>query len=118
MLRSFVGDGGEKSQGRGRHLCHMDEVGDDQGALGGGGLAKDHELHPLGDAVEQGDETLQHGVVHSAAMSHKTVIVLELGEGGRWNGGLGVLPLPRATVPPYKVPPSRSPKLQVPNHIA
>lgn len=115
MLGSFGGDGGEEGQGRGRHLCHMDEVGDDQGTLGGGGLAKDHELNPLGDAVEQGDEPLQHGVVHGAAMSHKTVIILELGEEVRWDGGLRVLPLPRATATPYKLPPHRSPKL-VPNH--
>lgn len=65
-----------------RHLCHVDEVCDDQGPLWGCGLAENHELHPLRDTIEQGDESLQNGVVHSAAVGHKTVVVLELGGRG------------------------------------
>lgn len=51
---------------------------DDGGSLGGGGLAEHHELDPLGDAVEKGDEALQDGVIHGAAVHHKAVVVLEL----------------------------------------
>lgn len=76
-----MGEGRGLGEGRGRHLCHVDKVRDDQGTLRGRGLAEDHELHPLGDTVEKGDEPLQDRVVHRAAMSHKTVIVLELGVG-------------------------------------
>jgi hypothetical protein len=67
-----------RGAGRSRHLCHMDEVCDDQCPLRGCGLAENHELHPLGDAVEEGDESFQDRVVHRTAMSHETVIVLEL----------------------------------------
>lgn len=66
------------------YLCHSDEVGDDGGSLRGGGLAEHHKLDPLGDAVEERDETLQDGVIHRAAMHHKAVVVLKL------KGGKGV----------------------------
>lgn len=62
------------------HLCHSNEVGDDGGPLRSGGLAEHHQLNPLGDAVEERDETLQYGVIHRAAMHHKAVIVLKLRE--------------------------------------
>lgn len=63
-------------------LRHPDEMGDDDSSLRGGGLAEHHELDPLGDAVEESDETLQDGVVHRAAMHHKAVVVLKLKRGG------------------------------------
>lgn len=63
-------------------LCYSDEVGDDSCPLWGSWLAEHHELDPLRDAVEEGDETLQDGVVHSAAVHHKAVVVLKLNEGG------------------------------------
>lgn len=69
----------------------MDEVRDDQGPLWGRGLAENHELHPLGDTVEEGDESLQDRVVHGAAVSHETVIVLELGA-GEASAPCGLLP--------------------------
>lgn len=53
-------------------------MGDDGSSLGGGGLAEHHELDPLGDTVEKGDETLQDGVIHCAAMHHKAMVVLKL----------------------------------------
>lgn len=53
-------------------------MGDDGSSLRGGGLAEHHELDPLGDAVEKGDETLQDGVIHCATVHHKAVIVLKL----------------------------------------
>lgn len=53
-------------------------MGDDNSSLRGGGLAEHHELDPLGDAVEESDETLQDGVVHRAAVHHKAVVVLKL----------------------------------------
>lgn len=61
-------------------LCHSDEVGDDGGPLRGSGLAEHHELDPLGDTVEKGDETLQDWVFHCAAVHHKAVVVLKLKE--------------------------------------
>jgi hypothetical protein len=60
----------------------MHEVRDDQRPLRGCGLAEDHELDPLRDTVEEGDESLQDRVVYGAAMSHKAVVVLELGTSG------------------------------------
>lgn len=65
-------------------------MGDDSGSLRGGGLAEHHELDPLGDAVEKGDETLQNGVIHCAAVHHKAVVVLKLRRIGtfsllKWN---------------------------------
>lgn len=62
-------------------LCHSDEVGDDGCSLRGGWLAEHHELDPLGDAVEKGDEAFQDGVIHCAAVHHKAVVVLKLKEG-------------------------------------
>lgn len=62
----------------GTDLCHADEVADDDGSLLGRGLAEHHELDPLGDAVEEGDEALQDGIIHRAAVHHKAVVVLEL----------------------------------------
>lgn len=56
-------------------------MGDDGSSLWGGGLAEHHELDPLGDAVEESDETLQDGIVHRAAMHHKAVVVLKLKRG-------------------------------------
>lgn len=94
--------GGREGTGKGQDLCHVDEVCDDQGPLGSGGLAEDHELDPLRDTVEKGDESLQHRVVHGAAVSHKTVIVLELGAGAASVPG-EPLPSPTAT-PPLQVP--------------
>lgn len=61
------------------HLSHHDKAGDDLGPLLSRVLAENHELHPLGDAVEEGDEALQNGVVHRAAVHDKTVVILELG---------------------------------------
>lgn len=72
---------GARERGRGKHLSHVDKVRDDQRPLRGRGLAEDHQLHPLRDTVEEGDESLQDRVVHGAAVSHETVIVLELGAG-------------------------------------
>ena len=77
-----------------RYLGHPDEVRYDSGPLGRGGLAEHHELDPLGHAVEEGDEALQHGVVHGAAVHHKAVVVLELQGGeretwGRMGRGVG-----------------------------
>lgn len=66
----------------------MDEVCDDHCPLRGCGLAENHQLHPLRDTVEEGDESLQDRVVHCAAMSHETVIVLELGAQGLQHPGL------------------------------
>ena len=63
-------------------LCYPDEVGDDSCSLWGGWLAEHHELNPLWNAVEEGDETLQDGVVHGAAVHHKAVVVLKLNKGG------------------------------------
>lgn len=63
------------------YLSHPDEVGDDCSPLGGGGLAKHHQMVPLRHTVEEGDEALQDGVVYRAAMHHKAVVVLELEEG-------------------------------------
>lgn len=68
-------------QAPGTDLRHPDEMGDDDSSLRGGGLAEHHELDPLGDAVEESDETLQDGVVHRAAMHHKAVVVLKLKRG-------------------------------------
>lgn len=56
-------------------------MGDDGRSLWGGRLAEHHELDPLGDAVEEGDETLQDGVIHCAAVHYKAVVVLKLQEG-------------------------------------
>lgn len=53
-------------------------MGDDISSLRGGGFAEHHELDPLGDAVEERDETLQDGVIHRAAVHHKAVVVLKL----------------------------------------
>lgn len=53
-------------------------MGDDDSSLWGSGLAEHHELDPLGDAVEESDETLQDGVVHRAAVHHKAMVVLKL----------------------------------------
>lgn len=89
----------ERGQERDRHLCHMDEVRDDQGPLWGCGLAENHELHPLRDTIEKGDESLQDGVVHSAAVGHETVVVLELG-GGRGAASVPCGPLPLAMTSP------------------
>lgn len=58
-------------------------MGYDGSSLWGGGLAEHHELDPLGDAVEKGDETLQDGVIHCAAVHHKAVVVLKLKREGR-----------------------------------
>lgn len=93
---------GQEEWGRGRHLCHVDEVRDDQGPLWGRGLAENHELHPLGDTVEEGDESLQDRVVHGAAVSHETVIVLEL-ESGEASAPCGLLSSPMRT-PPLQLP--------------
>lgn len=81
LRREGAGLDGVWAQGEGGHLCHMHEVCDDQRPLCGCGFAEDHELDPLRDAVEEGDESLQDRIVYSAAMSHKAVIVLELGTG-------------------------------------
>lgn len=56
-------------------------MGDDGGSLRGGGLAEHHKLDPLGDTVEECDESLQDGVIHCAAMHHKAVVVLKLQAG-------------------------------------
>ncbi len=56
-------------------------MGDDSSSLRGRGLAEYHELDPLGDAVEEGDEALQDGVIHCAAVHHEAVVVLKLKEG-------------------------------------
>lgn len=53
-------------------------MGDDSGSLRGGGLAENHELDPLGDAIKERDEALQYGVIHGAAVHHKAVVVLKL----------------------------------------
>lgn len=55
-------------------------MGDDSGSLRGRRLAEHHELDPLGDAVEEGDETLQDWVIHCAAVHHEAVVVLKLQE--------------------------------------
>lgn len=55
-------------------------MGDDGGSLRGRRLAEHHELDPLGDTVEEGDETLQDWVIHRAAVHHEAVVVLKLKE--------------------------------------
>lgn len=55
-------------------------MGDDSSSLRSCWLAEHHELDPLGDAIEKGDEALQDGVIHCAAVHHKAVVVLKLKE--------------------------------------
>lgn len=98
LARLAIGGWGEG--GVGQHLCHVDEVCDDQGPLRGCGLAENHELNPLRDTVEEGDESFQDRVVHGAAMSHETVIVLELGARAESAvGGPPPQPWPLLTLP-------------------
>lgn len=51
---------------------------DDGGSLRRGRLAEHHELDPLGDAVKEGDEALQDGVIHRAAVHDEAMVVLKL----------------------------------------
>lgn len=83
LVRFSIADMPPSLRTRRTDLCHPDEMGDDDSSLWGGGLAEHHELDPLGDAVEESDETLQDGVVHRAAMHHKAVVVLKL----KWGRG-------------------------------
>lgn len=94
---------GQDGHGESGHLCHMHEVCDDQRPLRGCGLAEDHELDPLRDTVEEGDESLQNRIVYSAAMSHKAVIVLELGTGGVGLSALLAFPITVCLVHPPAV---------------
>lgn len=55
-------------------------MGDDSSSLRSCWLAEHHKLDPLGDAIEKGDEALQDGVIHCAAVHHKAVVVLKLKE--------------------------------------
>lgn len=111
LRREGAGLDGVWAHAEGGHLCHMHEVCDDQCPLRGCGFAEDHELDPLRDAVEEGDESLQDRIVYSAAMSHKAVIVLELGIGGV---GLNALLASPITVLPCSS--SRCHLMKPPNH--
>lgn len=60
------------------NLGHFDEVSDDCSSLLSCRLTQNHDLDPLRNAVKEGNETLQNGIIHRAAVHHKTVVVLEL----------------------------------------
>lgn len=62
------------------HLSHLDKLDEDFSSELWGGAAEHHQLHPLGDAIAQGNGPLHGGVLLHAAVHQVILIIGELGE--------------------------------------
>lgn len=60
------------------HLCDVEEAGEDAGALGGRGGAQHQQLHPAGDPVGEGDDTLQGRAAGGTAAPGEAAVILQL----------------------------------------
>lgn len=61
------------------HLSHLDKLDEDFSSELWGGAAEHHQLHPLGDAVAQGNGPLHGRVLLHAAVHQVILIIGELG---------------------------------------